>query len=290
MQLLTRKQLTLSITLLVLLGLMVAGGPVAASDKEDFDVTKIYASHGDAKAQYRLGLMYATGKGTSQDLNQAAIWYRKAAEEGNAEAQYQLGSMYDTGKGLPQNFTEASFWYNEAAEQGQATAQLGSDKIKQDFAALQTSAEKGAADAQVSLGKRFAAGNGVAQDDKQAVEWYRKAADQGYAEGQCNLGLSYAEGKGVAKDYAQAVAWYRKAAEQGNAEAQYMLGSMYHKGRGVPQSSIDAYAWLSLAASQKYAAAVKNKDFAISRLTSEQQSQALSLATDLQAMIDSKKP
>ena len=40
-------------------------------------------------------------------------------------------------------------------------------------------------------------GQGVAQSDKEAVAWYRKAADQGHARGQCNLGFMYYQGQGV---------------------------------------------------------------------------------------------
>ena len=52
---------------------------------------------------------------------------------------------------------------------------------------------------------------------------------------QCNLGWMYANGRGVAQDDEQAVFWYRKAAEQGNAIAQFNLGKMYENGHGVEQ-------------------------------------------------------
>ena len=51
-----------------------------------------------------------------------------------------------------------------------------------------------------------------------------QAAEQGFAAAQYNLGLMYANGQGVHQDDAQAVRWYRKAAEQGYAKAQYNLG------------------------------------------------------------------
>ena len=41
--------------------------------------------------------------------------------------------------------------------------------------------------AQFNLGKMYANGRRVEQDDEQAVFWYRKAAEQGYAEAQENL-------------------------------------------------------------------------------------------------------
>ena len=90
----------------------------------------------------------------------------------------------------------------------------------------------------------------MAQDDAEAVKWYRKAAEQGYAKAQYNLGVVYAQGQGVAKDDAEAVKWYRKAAEQGNAEAQYNLGVMYDNGEGVPQDDAEAVKWYRKAAEQ----------------------------------------
>lgn len=58
-------------------------------------------------------------------------------------------------------------------------------------------------------------GNGVLEDDLEAVKWHLKAADQGYSPARSSLGVISDEGEGVPRDDAKAVAWYRKAAEQG---------------------------------------------------------------------------
>ena len=62
-------------------------------------------------------------------------------------------------------------------------------------------------------------GNGVPEDDAEAVRWYRLAAEQRLAAAQFNLGLMYEHGNGVREDDAEAVRWYRLAAEQGHAAA-----------------------------------------------------------------------
>jgi TPR repeat protein len=49
---------------------------------------------GEALAQYSVGVMYANGRGVSQDDIEAARWYRMAAEQGYAQAQASLGAMY----------------------------------------------------------------------------------------------------------------------------------------------------------------------------------------------------
>ena len=74
-------------------------------------------------------------------------------------------------------------------------------------------AQQGAATAQVWVGIMYEKGEGVAQDNVEAVKWYRKAADQGHALAQYHLGLMYEWGKGVAKDLAEAQRWFAQAAE-----------------------------------------------------------------------------
>jgi TPR repeat protein len=76
------------------------------------------------------------------------------------------------------------------------------------------------------LGTVYFEGQGVKQDDKEAMKWYRRAADQGYADAQYNLGVMYGQGQGVEQDFKEAVKWLQKAAEQGHVEAQRVLGEI----------------------------------------------------------------
>ena len=62
-------------------------------------------------------------------------------------------------------------------------------------------------------------GQGVLQDDKEAVKWTRKAAEQGYAKAQYNLALMYDNGRGVPKDYVMAHMYWNIAAVSGNKGA-----------------------------------------------------------------------
>ena len=60
-------------------------------------------------------------------------------------------------------------------------------------------------------------------------------AEDGNAAAQVNLGLMYATGEGVPEDDAEAVRWFRMAADQGNRTAQHNLGVMARDGEGMPQ-------------------------------------------------------
>jgi len=59
----------------------------------------------------------------------------------------------------------------------------------------------------------------------------------------------YDKGQGVTQDYKEAVKWYRLSAEQGLARAKVNLGVMYYKGQGVPQDYVSAHMWFNLCGS-----------------------------------------
>ena len=145
---------------------------------------------------------------------------------------------------------------------------------------LRVKAEAGDAEAQNTLGNKYRLGQGVSEDDAQAVSWYRKAAQQGHAKAQYSLGWMYDNGRGVPQNYATAVSWYRKAAQQGFAKAQNNLGSMYYWGRGVPKNLVNAYMWANLAAAQGSENAIDWKKLISPEMTSAQISQAQRLSDE----------
>ena len=104
---------------------------------------------------------------------------------------------------------------------------------QESFESLKNKAQNGDLEAQYILGVRYFDGEGVAQDKKQALFWWRKAADQGLPEAQYSIGACYYNGNGVGQDKKQAVNWYRKAADQGIAVAQLILGNCYKNGEGA---------------------------------------------------------
>ncbi|WP_301860534.1 tetratricopeptide repeat protein [uncultured Megasphaera sp.] len=92
------------------------------------------------------------------------------------------------------------------------------------------------AEVQKQMGDCYYYGNGVEQNYKEAVKWYRKAAEQGDARAQNNLGLCYYYGHGIAKSYEDAMKWYCKALEQGSSKARHNLEVCYYYGHGIGQS------------------------------------------------------
>ena len=80
-----------------------------------FAALKNQALNGNPDAEFKEGYAYFSGQGVPQDYAQAAIWYRKAAEQGDPWAELNLGYLYANGQGVPQDNAEAYFWFDLAA-------------------------------------------------------------------------------------------------------------------------------------------------------------------------------
>ena len=88
----------------------------------------------------------------------------------------------------------------------------------------------------------------------------------------------YDKGQGVPQDYKEAVKWYRLSAEQGKAKAQYNLGLMYVKGEGVPQDYVSAHMWWNLAGANGNKDAVTNRNIIEKRMSKQQIEKAQEMA------------
>ncbi|KAH3766358.1 hypothetical protein Pelo_1781 [Pelomyxa schiedti] len=76
------------------------------------------ADAGNAKAMFNLAVCYQNGHGVDKDLNQAAMFYRKAAELGHSTAMHQLSVCYDQGCGVDKDSTKALSLVMRAANDG----------------------------------------------------------------------------------------------------------------------------------------------------------------------------
>jgi len=131
-------------------------------------------------------------------------------------------------------------------------------------------AAQGDAEAQLLMGLRYAEGDGVIQNDKEATRWFALAARQGSAEAQYHYGQALLHGRGVAQDYQAAFSWIEKPARRGYAKAQYSLGELYRFGTGTAVDKARAYLWFNLAAAQGMDTAAKARDSLVWQLKPEQ--------------------
>lgn len=168
------------------------------------------ARAGDALGQYLYALCLQTGKGVARNPAAALPWLQKASDQGLAAARLRLGQAYYFAEGVPAD-------YGRAREQFE----------------LASATEPGAFNA---LGIYYSDGKAVPPDYVRAGEYYRKGAELGDREAQFNLATAYFFGEGVTQDEAEAMRWLTRAADAGDPMAQYMAGLKSVIGLDVPQA------------------------------------------------------
>jgi TPR repeat protein len=242
------------------------GEEVAKDDAEAAKWFRRAAEQGHPAAQFALGKMYEFGAGVPKDLTEAVKLYGKAADQGYAAAQAWLGTTYEAGIGVPQNDILAYKWLSLSnlsmaglgkKDRDIVAARMTPEQLAeaQKLVRLYVDAfnanlrEKGSAEEQLEMGRRYYLGTEVTQDFKEALKWFRLAADKGNAEALRFVGAMFHIGKGVAQDYREAAKWYRLAAQKGDAHAEDLLGDIFSEGgAGVTQDFKEAAKWHRLAA------------------------------------------
>lgn len=123
--------------------------------------------------------------------------------------------------------------------------------------ALRKAADAGHTQAQAVLASVLDA----ADQDEEAVAYYRKSAAAGNLDGIFGLGTMLATGEGVAKDVNEARRLYLRAAEAGHKLAIAAVAEGYIRGDlGIPEGErkgADALKWISLAAEDNVVAALE---------------------------------
>jgi len=182
--------------LIVVLLLLLAAVPAGATPdlSQEIDRLRPIADKGDAATQFRLGVLYAE----SQNLAEAARYYRLAADQHHHDAEARLALLKCNGTGVPKDVDDCIKLYRLAADGGVTLAQ-------------------------VNLAGRYLTGDGTTVNHPEAARLARLAADTGDNMGQLLLAICYENGTGVGRDRSEAIRLYRLSAGQGNASAQKSL-------------------------------------------------------------------
>lgn len=185
---------------------------------------------GDARAAYRLGQMYATGRGVDIDLAVATRWYRTASQMDLPAGHFGLGltwwsGRYWTGLALVGDYAEAVRLFTLAAARGHAPAYR-------------------------YLGLAHQLGYGTEPDFITAAEWYEQAMAAGDLEAMYRRALMIEAGQGGDPDPERALDLLMRAGHAGSVDANRRLGEKYWRGEGVMQHPIRAIGYLTAAAQQ----------------------------------------
>jgi len=127
----------------------------------------------------------------AKGLEEAAVYYERAARAGVADAQYAMSQLCANGVGgKKQDDVEARRWLLLAAQQGYDTAQL-------------------------DLATWMVSGRGGPREEKEGFSWMLRAASGGNVAAQNRLAKLYRNGLGTDPDLISAAAWYILARRAG---------------------------------------------------------------------------
>lgn len=189
---------------LIGLGLGVISYPAFTDDADDalaagnfqkaFQIWLPRAYEGDTEAQFRVALMFDSGKGVAKNAREAAYWFTHAAELGHVGAQYRIGVAHLSGLGAPKDLARALGWWRLAADSGNADAQYG-------------------------LGRACLYGIGLPKDRTEAITWLKAAAGQGHA--QATRLLKSLGGEGAATSQNSSAVYFRVGASPLHVHASF---------------------------------------------------------------------
>ena len=180
--------------------------------------------------QYKIGMMYFKGLGTSIDNQKAVEYFEKSAEQRNQYAKRLLALEYISGKKFEQNIEKGIALLTECADSGDAFScyKLGNLYLKGEIVNQDLDkAEKYLLSAEDNQFTQYALGKLYLQKEKYDIEkvisYFEKSADK-------NMWSSYQLGRlclfgsdGLEKDKEKAMQYLNLSAEQGNEYAQNIL-------------------------------------------------------------------
>jgi TPR repeat protein len=168
----------------------LTGNGVSRSDLNATDYIRRSAELGYAPAQVALGYFYESGTILAREPQQAAAWYKKAAQQDDVLGEWLLGRQIFSGQTEVRDLNEAASWLQKAAAHNDPFGQylLGMIRL-----------ERG--------------------DYAEAADWFRKYSNQGLPQAQQQLGDLLKQGKGVDVNNFDAYIWLLVSFDAGNNAA-----------------------------------------------------------------------
>jgi TPR repeat protein len=160
---------------------------------------------------YFLGLASARGViGSNPNFEDAAKWFRIAAEAGEPNAMDCLASAHAKGRGTNADLVSVVVWLRRASSQNHPRT----------FS---------------SLGELYSLFDEPTLD-RLALQYYSLSASNGCARGMNLAGLAHEKGRGTTNDLQAAVSWYRRGVAAGSSESQRLLDRLL--GTGAMKSAV----------------------------------------------------
>lgn len=212
------------------------------------DLLRAKAEGGDITSMLMLGGMYwQGGRYADPDREDAARWFRMAADKGDVRAWYILGEAY-----------RESGQLDKAAEAFSKAYQVYADRVLADANDLEALYWQGYMELK---------GEGTAANADSGLEKLNRAADAGSQWALTCLFKVYTEGDSVAQDKAKAMEYAKRLVDTtGDATMAYMLACHYmnldgsaRPGEGVDEQNSEALKYLDIAAKANNPSAICHK-------------------------------
>ena len=255
--------------------------------EEAFELFMKAALNDHPLAQYMVGTMYLDGYGTEEDIDNALLWLRKAANLYVPQAFRTLGQLYYRGDRVVRDVETGAKLIRIAADMGDPEGQyivglilkMGG-RMMEALELMTKSAENGYPPAMDCLGMMHLLGRHPESDRDTGIDLIRSAAEKGEPKamvhlaismlddeskeadairlcresaamgdtlGMITLGVLIAEGQCGSPDPETGAVWFRRAAEKGDGRAMRLLGELINDGRIEPKDGEDATFWFGRA-------------------------------------------
>lgn len=246
------------------------------------------AQLGDPAAQTLLAELFASGLGVPRSMDDAAFWYKQAAEGGDAAAQFKYGVMLLEGRHVEADREKAELFMKKAADAGNAFAQFnhaqilvsakpGPSGILEALPYFEQAAEGGVPDAQYALAQIYNNTAGIPDQKRaRARELMEKAARGGFDTAQLDYAIWLIDGIGGDKDYENGFRWMEVAASRGNVVAQNRMAVLHINAIGTLGDPVQAGKWYILSRRAGYDD--RSLDDFYQGLTDDEQKQAIEAA------------
>ena len=213
---------------------MLLGEMLRQSDSDDALKWFMAAGNrGQTEAMVFAGQMMASGRGVkAPDLPAAASLFSRAADQGDSAGMYALAECYLFGKGVRKDPRRAVELLSSASalNNPRAMSFLGDlyrkgvpgvvdPNFDESFRLFSRAKDLGFLDAQGNLGVLYIYGQGVAKNEKKAVELFRDGAEKANALCMYFYAMCFEGGVGVDRDRETARVWFVRAAQAGNKTA-----------------------------------------------------------------------
>lgn len=183
-----------------------------------------------ATSYFLLATMYKTGDGVPRDYEQAAAWYKRAADEGDPAAMRQVARLLIQGRGVRADLDQAHTLLQRAEKLGDSKAALLLKALKNDRFKIRSrqKEEKQANGALKIISTGMNGRKSAARPSRRNTELAALEADasSGNVQAMLALGDYYGLTDGVV-DEQKAVYWYDRARGINNTEAKARLANLY---------------------------------------------------------------